>query len=240
MENKFLTLYCCCDHDKFPKYETSVNNIPIIRGYHHLPRDIKETIKDNNFLTDAHGDNISHLNPYFGDLTTLYYVWKNCSNEYIGTSQYRRIWDEHTLLNFEENTLYISEPVHWSNMNLEQQYYSAHGSVFDCPSFTRNLSMSKKIPIPFEMIDDCWKRDIIYPHNMAFGSLKLFREYCQLVFECIFTLFEETKNLFYINDSKNSRYLAFACERLVTAIVHNHEYFFGKNCIKHCRVDFYQ
>jgi len=242
MENKSLTLYCCCDHDKFPGYKTSVNNIPIIRGYHHLPKDIKNSIKQNNFLTDGDGDNISHLNPYFGDLTTLYYVWKNCSDEYIGMSQYRRIWDEKTLLNFEEDVLYISEPVsfHGWNMNLEQQYYSCHDPVFDCPSFTRHLSLTKKIPIPFEMLDACWKQQTMHPHNMVFGSLELFRKYCELVFECTFPLFEHTKHLFHtVSDNNQKRNIAMSCERLMTTIMYNSEYFFGKQCIRHCKVDFY-
>lgn len=58
---------------------------------------------DLGMLSDDTGDNISIKNPYYGELTCWYWVWKNWlpqhpECEYIGFTQYRR------MLNFESNT----------------------------------------------------------------------------------------------------------------------------------------
>tara|TARA_Y100001968_G_C19356944_1_gene717697 strand:- start:88 stop:840 length:753 start_codon:yes stop_codon:yes gene_type:complete len=43
-----------------------------------------------NKLTDNEGENISNKNKYYCELTTIYYAWKNCKNNYIGFYHYRR------------------------------------------------------------------------------------------------------------------------------------------------------
>lgn len=42
------------------------------------------------FVGDNTGDNISHKNSTFCELTGLYWAWKNLPDEYIGLSHYRR------------------------------------------------------------------------------------------------------------------------------------------------------
>lgn len=58
--------------------------------YHplHVGRALKE---DLGYAGDDTGDNISSLNPYYSELTGLYWVWKNVRNtEYVGLCHYRR------------------------------------------------------------------------------------------------------------------------------------------------------
>lgn len=50
----------------------------------------EEGKEDLGYIGDNTGDNISLKNPYFCELTGLYWAWKNLNAEYIGLSHYRR------------------------------------------------------------------------------------------------------------------------------------------------------
>lgn len=46
--------------------------------------------QDLGYTKDNTGENISNKNPYFCELTGLYWAWKNLDAEYIGLAHYRR------------------------------------------------------------------------------------------------------------------------------------------------------
>ena len=51
----------------------------------------------NNWLSEKTGENISHLNKFYGELSGMYWLWKNYINKindykWIGFCQYRRLW----------------------------------------------------------------------------------------------------------------------------------------------------
>ena len=52
--------------------------------------------KDLGFQGDNTGDNISALNPYYCELTGLYWAWKNLECDYLGLVHYRRYFTKMT------------------------------------------------------------------------------------------------------------------------------------------------
>lgn len=57
----------------------------------YLPLHVGAYGKDSiGYKRDDDGENISKKNPYYSELTGLYWAWKNLDSEYIGLSHYRR------------------------------------------------------------------------------------------------------------------------------------------------------
>jgi putative glycosyltransferase len=54
--------------------------------------------EDLGFQGDNTGDNISALNPYYCELTGLYWAWKNLECDYLGLVHYRRYFTKKALL----------------------------------------------------------------------------------------------------------------------------------------------
>ena len=68
-------------HREFPRNKDCTWLTPVAVGNYNNP----DMIKDNT------GDNIAHLNPYFGEFTTMYWAWKNEQlPDVVGFCHYRR------------------------------------------------------------------------------------------------------------------------------------------------------
>ncbi len=61
----------------------------------YLPVQVGKALHDDRnfgFQCDNEGDNISAKNPYYSELTAIYWAWKNCTADYIGLVHYRRLF----------------------------------------------------------------------------------------------------------------------------------------------------
>ena len=67
------------------------------------------------FLVDVphSGDNIDALNPWYCELTGLYYMWKHSTAKYVGLEHYRRFFEE--LQIHSGHLLLQSPPVAWES-----------------------------------------------------------------------------------------------------------------------------
>lgn len=233
MANNSPVLYCCCIKDKPARFTTSAPMTQIIAGATYLTKE--ERSSHAGFIFDDEGGNISCLNPWFGDLTVLHWAWKNAADDFLGVCQYRRPWEEHDLVASEEDVLYVPTPAVFGNV--EQQYMDCH-SVFNVPSFSRELARQGKLPLSFEMVDHAWRQPLFYGCNMARGPKVLFDKYCELVFATMMPLWEEHQQLCQGITGYQQRTIAFAAERMITALIINKDYFFGPGKMKEARIGF--
>ena len=67
-----------------------------IKKIGYVPVGLGKNITNINFQNDKSGENISIKNPYYGEYTFHYWLWKNeikyLKNEWIGFCQYRKFW----------------------------------------------------------------------------------------------------------------------------------------------------
>ena len=109
-------------------YCITINNSHFekIKRIGYLPVGLGDNIQNKNFYNDNFGENISKKNPYYGEYTFHYWLWKNeiknLKNKWIGFCQYRKFWSlknkkisYNTLNEFKENIIeYIPEEFYFS------------------------------------------------------------------------------------------------------------------------------
>jgi hypothetical protein len=222
-----LTLYCNCIFQR-PAREQQFNQINLICHADSLDIESRKKYQDLGYQFDDQGDNISYLNRDLGDLTGLYWVWKNSHHDWIGTNQYRRFWDEKTIeqVGLKSNTLYV----YYIDLeyNTLRQFVHHHGKVlpqllYEAARFD-NINMTKEIVMSMEYIN------YLYGCNMFFCERELFNRVCQPFFEIIMEIYQGSKYaLPYIDLGTHSpqRGIAFLAERVLTLILKNKEYYIG-------------
>ncbi len=114
-----------------------------IKNFGYIPVGLGDKINSDKFLTDKKGENISEKNPFYGEYTFHYWLWKNeiknLGNEWIGICSYRRFWslqssnnDYKTLENLKENIIHkIPES------------YNNYESIIGVPIYINQFRFSK-------------------------------------------------------------------------------------------------
>lgn len=228
-----LTLYCNSFNGKLPLH-TQFNQKTLMCGSYFLNKETKNQLVAQDCILDDSLTNISHLNKILGDLTGLYWVWKNSDHEFVGTNQYRRFYDERHLdkyLPLDTKTLYISQFIE-CKFNIWDQYIASHGDIGI--KILQDAVNHKKIPFTTKMIDKLYTEKLVSPCNMFFAHKELFDKVCKILFEIIFELYNGTKySLNHIQDNihtgrgpNDKRLLAFLAERILNVIYYNNRYFF--------------
>lgn len=175
---------------------------------------------DLGYPGDDTGENISHLNCYYSELTGHYWLWKNCSNvDYIGTCHYRRY-----LINEQEKVLTKKEYEHLLEnydmvttkrviLNNSYHYgFSANHNIkaLDCTGeVIRDL-----YPEYYDTFITLVHANETYFGNMFVTSKPLFDAYC----EWLFTIFAEVERRIDLDtdeDAYHKRVLGFISEFLL-------------------------
>lgn len=161
-------------------------------------------------LGDDTGDNISHLNPYFCELTAQYWAWKNMHNvEYIGLCHYRRYFrTEFTIENVEQlmdgadivltKSVYFSENL-YNNLSRDLVPEDIMAFFFYMKARFRNNRI---------MMNFLIKRNYFNPCNMFVCKRSLFDDFCRWQFSILFDLFEMLPKSPYVREQRLMGYLA--------------------------------
>jgi len=221
--DKNIAIYCVC----FPEHEprkTQIYQKNIMCNAATISGEYRAALVKDGFVFDDDGDNISDMNWVFGDLTATYWIWKNSDYDIVGTSQYRRFWDDslaHQV--FDKDTLYIQDPVIFEQ-SLKEQYIGSHGDlgikVLD------ELVASKKIGLSQAMLEKTYALRYLHSCNMFIAHKPTYDKFCEVLFEMVYEIYNSYTDLINELDSYNRRMPAFLAERLVTALIINKEYFF--------------
>ena len=154
--------------------------------------------EDLGYLGDDTGDNISSQNCFFGELTGLYWIWKNYEGqENIGICHYRRYFTDERHLYFTEEDFdrILSEyDVITSNRLIaEKIYWRVYGDAHHIEDMQAVGEAIKKL-YPDDYDTFCSVMDGVehYYGNLMVMPRKTYDEYCKWLFDI---LFETSKHI---------------------------------------------
>ena len=180
-------------------------------------------------LGDDAGENISSKVPIYSECCTLYWLWKNCNDQIVGLSHYRRYFRYRNISvrvgDFEVASSYdfheigpfdivIAEPIEMGNrfgFTLRQQYSHCHRE--DDLNTMRNV-VSIVSPDHLYYCDQALEGGSLTPFNIFVAKKGVIDAYCEWVFPIMFEI--ELRLISKPEDPYQQRILAFLSERLFT------------------------
>ncbi len=148
-----------------------------IKNLGYVPVGLGNNIKNKNFQTDKLGESISLKNPYYGEYTFHYWLWKNEINniedEWIGFCQYRKFWVIKNK-NFEcKNLIDLKDNI----INGIPENLQNFESILGEPLFINQFKVSKLIKKDFikilknpSLLFDRKKRNIKFHFDIMHGA----------------------------------------------------------------------
>ena len=152
------------------------------------------------YQSDDEGENISALNPYFCELTALYWAWKNLDSDYIGLAHYRRHFSVHPhnkdkwncvlrksdiVSDLESIKVFVPSKRRYYIETLYSHYAHTHYSIQ--LDETRKI-IQKKYPEYIDSYDKVLNQRWGYMFNMMIMDRNLFNDYCEWLFDILFEL----------------------------------------------------
>ena len=176
-------------------------------------------------------------NPYFCELTGLYWAWKNLDADYIGLSHYRRHFSlsKHLpkteeeriqeVLKYEEADK-ILEKTDIILPKLRKYYIDNLYSHYKHTMYVEPLDETRKIiaekyPKYLVEFDKLHKRSSAHMFNMFIMKKEVLNDYCEWLFDILFEL--EKRTDFSQYDSFHSRFLGRISELLLDVWINTNE-----------------
>ncbi len=158
------------------------------------------------YTGDDTGINISGRNPYFCELTGLYWMWKNLDADYLGMVHYRRYFrtphkkfgknrmdfvlrEEEALELLEQNDLILPQKRYYIIETLYSHY--AHTHYEEHLSCMRQI-IEEKCADYLEAFDRVMKKRSAHMYNMFIARRDICDSYCQWLFPLLMELEDRT------------------------------------------------
>lgn len=144
--------------------------------------------EDLGYAGDDTGDNISAKNCYYGELTGVYWVWKNVrTTDYVGICHYRRYFctEEGRILNEKDYLSILKEYdlITSKKLKLNFSYFDGYAgdyNIFDL--ITTGEVIREKYPAYYENFERLVHGNGTYFANMMVAQKELYDEYCTWLF----------------------------------------------------------
>lgn len=193
--------------------------------------------KDIGYTKDNTGDNISTKNPFFCELTGLYWAWKNLDSDYIGLVHYRRYFtmSKKRMKTEEEkfkNVLTskeVNELLKDTNIILpkKRKYYIEtlynhykHTMYIEPLDITRDI-IAEKYPKYLKEFDRLKKRRSAHMFNMFVMKKDILDKYCDWMFNILFELEKRVDASQY--DAFHARFYGRVSELLLDVYINTNE-----------------
>ena len=160
--------------------------------------------KIEKYKQDNEGENISNKNPYYCELTGLYWAWKNLNADYLGLVHYRRYFSNcknipkneeekfNIILSYNEADKILKDTdvilPKKRNYYIENLYdHYKHTMYVEPLDETRNI-LEEKYPEYLEYFDKLYTRKSAHMFNMFIMKKDILNEYCSWLFDILFEL----------------------------------------------------
>lgn len=202
-----------------------------------LHPDVLESMQGDNT-----GDNISELNPYFCELTALYWLWKNNDSDYKGLVHYRRyfattnFFRRHSRDRFkriitepemkavlQRRSVVLPRKRHYYIETIYSHY--AHTMYAEQLDATREV-LTQMSPKSVAHWDQLMKQRSAHLYNMMVMDKQHFNDYCSWVFPILFELTKRIDPTAY--SPFHARYPGRISERLLNVWVVEHRLEFAQ------------
>ena len=206
----------------------------------------------NSKISDSSGNNISNKNPYFCELTAMYWIWKNDNSDIVGIEHYRRffILKKFDLFHFNllnskkiekilnQYDIIVSRKKKIKGQTVEENYKKSINHVPEDLDKLEEIIKNNYSEFYNSYNHVINNGNFYYPFNMLVCKKELFDEYCKWLFNILFDLEKEIK----VNDRQGNqkRVFGYLSERLLYVWIYhnklkpfeNNVYFVSNNKLK--------
>lgn len=222
--------------DLAPKYKTGDIGIYVVthKRYNvqddelYYPLCVGKNYKNEKYLIETKGDNLTYLNEKINECTALYWIWKNTTTEYVGLNHYRRYFYNNNIRNngnyldketacelLEEYDIILAEIVLDYRRNVLDVILDSMDSELCIRALTVLMDVMKKYqPDYVEPFEHIINGHSFHPCNMFVTHRKIFNAYCNWIFSFLIEAAEKIDVKKYGEYDK--RVMGFMAERLLT------------------------